>query len=138
MTPRPKSTRPRRPVRNGFSLIEVMIALVVFAIGVLALGITIPAATKRVNRAGQQTHASTLAAERAEQLLMTPFDHGDLTAGGHTDPANPSDGVYYVQWNVTDDQPVTNCKRVVVTVSRLSTSNAAEAAVTIVVPKSGG
>ncbi len=120
----------------GFSLIEVMIALMVFALGVLSLSLVVPMATKRVTSAGIQTRASSLAAERAETLLTTPYDHGDLTAGTHTDPANPVDGSYYIRWVVTDGQPITGCKRVKVTVSKRSVAARPEAAVTIVCPQS--
>lgn len=136
----PRPLRRRRRVRGpaGFTLIEVMVALVVFAIGVLALGVTIPAATRRISLAGAQTRASSIATERAETLLITPYDNGDLTAGTHTDPANPIDGMYYLRWIVTDDQPITGCKRVVVSVSRWNVNRTPEAAVTIVTPQSGG
>lgn len=128
----------RRPGQAGFTLIEVIVALVVFAIGILALGLTVPSATRRIGRAGQQTRASSLAADRAETLLITPYDHDDLLSGTHTDPANPIDGRYYVKWTVTDNQPITACKRIVVSVSRNSTNATPEAAVTIVTPQSGG
>ena len=138
-----KTTRNIRARRHpspiaGFSLIEVMIAMVIFAIGVLSLGVCVPAATKRIGKAGNQTHASTLAAQRAETLLMTPYSDGALTAGTHADAKNPVDGYYYVQWTVTDDQPINACKRIVVNVSRWSTTNPIEAAVTVVCPQSGG
>lgn len=122
----------------GFTLIEVMVALVIFAVGVLSLALVVPSATKRVTKAGIQTRASSLAAERAETLLTTPYSHGDLTAGTHTDPANPVDGSYYVRWRVTNNAPITGCKRVVVSVSKTSVTARAEAAVTIVCPQSGG
>jgi type IV pilus assembly protein PilV len=120
----------------GFTLIEVMVALMVFAVGVLSLSLVVPMATKRVTNAGIQTRASSLAAERAETLLTTPYDHGDLTAGPHTDAANPVDGSYYIKWVVTDGQPISGCKRVTVTVSRRSVAARPEAAVTIVCPQS--
>ena len=123
---------------SGFSLIEVMIALIVFAIGVLALAVCVPLGTRKITRAGQQTRASTLAAERAEQLLMTPYGNGDLTAGNHTDVNNPVEGIYYVQWDVSDDQPIASCKRVFIHVSRYNLTQPTEAAVTIVCPSSGG
>lgn len=135
---RPLLRRGRIRGQSGFTLIEVVVALVVFAIGVLALGVTIPMATKRINRASAQTRASAIATERAETLLITPYDHGDLTAGTHSDPANPIDGMYYLKWVVTDDQPITSCKRVVVSVARWGVNRTPEAAVTIVTPQSGG
>lgn len=133
--PRPARARRRAP---GFTLIEVLVALMIFAVGVLSLGLVIPAATKRVTKAGVQTRASSLAAERAETLLTTPYSHGDLTAGTHADPANPVDGSYYVKWTVTDGAPIAGCKRVLVSVSKLSVNARPEAAVTIVCPQSGG
>lgn len=133
-----RRTRPARPARPvaGFTLIEVVVALMVFAVGVLSLGLVVPMATKRVSNAGVQTRASSLAAERAETLLTTPYGNADLTAGTHTDTANPVDGAYYVKWIVTDDQPIGGCKRVVVSVSRNNVNARAEASVTIVRPQS--
>jgi prepilin-type N-terminal cleavage/methylation domain-containing protein len=124
--------------QTGFTLIEILVAFVVFAIGILSLGLTIPMATRRVNRAGAQTRASSIATERAETILIAPYGSGDLTPGTHTDPGNPVEGVYYVKWVVTDDQPIAACKRIVVSVSRNAVNRPPEAAVTIVTPQSGG
>jgi prepilin-type N-terminal cleavage/methylation domain-containing protein len=135
---RPLARRGRVRGPAGFTLVEALVALLVFSLGILALGLVIPMATGRINRAGSQTRASALAAERAETLLITPYGHGDLAQGTHADPANPVDGLYYVKWTVTDDQPITACKRVVVSVARWGLNRTPEAAVTIVTPQSGG
>jgi len=127
-----------RPKSSGFSLIEVMVAMVVFAIGVLSLAVMVPLGSHRIGNAGQQTHASTLAAQRAEILLITKYGDADLTAGVHTDTRNPVDGTYYIQWTVTADSPITSCKKVVIRVSRGSLTNPAQAGVTIVCPAAGG
>lgn len=131
MTPKRRSPRRAAPVA-GFTLIEVMIALVVFAIGVLGLAVTIPLGTKRIVFAGQQTRGSALAAEQAEAILEMPFGAGDLTAGTHDHAGNPLPGGYYVRWVVTDDQPVTGCKRIVVTAMKRSVTATPEADLVIV------
>lgn len=133
---RPRLRHRRRRRSRGFSLIEVLIALVVFSIGVLSLALTVPIASRKIGRAGQQTRASALAAQQAEQLLMTAYGDDDLIAGTHYAPANPIDGRYYVKWAVVDSVPVIGCKRVTVTVSRWSTTLPSEAGVTIVCPQS--
>ncbi len=138
MNARARNIRSRARRAAGFSLIEVLIAMVVFAVGVLGLAMVIPAGSNRVGRAGQQTRASQIAAMRAEQLLTTVYDGSNLDAGNHVDAENPYDGAYYVQWDVEEDAPLTGCKRVTVRVSRNSTSGASEARVVIVVPESGG
>lgn len=134
MTPTHSNARPER----GFTLIEVMVALVIFATGMLALALCIPMATKRVMKAGSQTRASSIASETAEELLTVPYDDGDLTAGTHDDTANPHDGIYYVRWIVADNQPASNCKRITVQVSRKAVTNPAEARLVIVTAQSGG
>ena len=138
MTPIQRLRRARPASEAGFSLIEVLIAFVVFAIGVLSLAVVIPLGSNRIGRAGRQTQASTLAAQRAEQLLITPYGDSDLLAGSHTDSNNPVNRYYYVRWTVTDNQPDSLCKRVLVQVSRNSATATPEASLTIVCPQAGG
>lgn len=122
----------------GFTLIEVLIALTVFATGMLAMALTIPMATDRVMSAGTQTRASSIASETAEELLTEPFGSGTISEGTHDDPANPHDGLYHVRWVVEDDAPSDDCKRITVTVARRSPSAAPEARLVIVTARSGG
>lgn len=128
----PSAPRRRRKASAGFTLIEVMIALVVFAVGVLALAITLPLGSKRIVFAGQQTRGSAIAAEQAEEILEMPYGDGDLTAGTHDHPGNPLPGNYHVRWVVTVDQPVAGCKRIVITAARNSVTARPEATLTIV------
>src|SRR5262249_1721823 len=122
----------------GFTLIEIMFALVIFGIGMMALMLCVPMASKRVVSAGAQTRAASLASSMAEELLATPYGNAALTAGTHDDPANPPDALYYTRWVVEDDSPAASCKRITVTVARRSVSAAPEARLVIVTPRSGG
>jgi Tfp pilus assembly protein PilV len=138
---RRKSPRraPRRtaPGGAGFSLIEVVMALAVFMVGALTLALVMPMATKRIVTASSQTRASELSAECAEEILVTPWSSANLTSGTHNDTANPHNRVYYVSWAVKDSVPVPNCKRVTVSVSRLTVGSTALAQVTVIVPRAG-
>jgi type IV pilus modification protein PilV len=128
-------SRPRLRPEAGLTLIEVLVAVVVFTVGALALVALVPTGMKKVTNSEADTRASALAAERCEQLLITPYDHSDLDAGNHQDDTNPHDGLYDVLWTVEEDQPVTECKRVTVTVERASSTKVL-ARLMIVVPHS--
>jgi hypothetical protein len=41
----------------------------------------------------------------------------DLSAGNHNDPDNPIEGLFTRSWTVADDNPITGCKRLTVTIS---------------------
>lgn len=128
----------RRPAAAGFTLIELTVAMVVFAVGALALAALIPLGSNRQGQGGQFTRASSLAARACETLLTTPYDDPDLDPGAHDDPANPYLGRYHVHWSVEADQPIAACKRITVTVTRPASNSPALLRVVIVSPQSGG
>ena len=137
-------TRPH-PVRAaharaqaGFTLIEILFAIVIFGMGVMALLACVPMASKRTMSSGAQTRASSLASEAAEELLTVPYANSRLNAGTHDDPANPHDGLYYTRWVVEDNQPIGSCKRITVTVARGAVTNPPLVRLVVVTPQSGG
>jgi prepilin-type N-terminal cleavage/methylation domain-containing protein len=131
-TPSPPLARPRAA---GFTLIEIMITLAVFGVGMLALAAVIPLAVRKNDASSQQSRASELAAACAERLLDTPYlEH---TAGVHDDPANPYFGRYHLRWTVEDDQPLKSSKRITIGVHLNSTSSAAIAKLVVVTSESG-
>ena len=96
---------------SGFTLIEVMIAVAIFAIGFLAVGAMQINAMNKTNSARRITEALTVAEDQAEQLRLLPFYmdssynvESDLTAGDHT--AVPDDTPFTARWTVTDDVPI--------------------------------
>jgi type IV pilus assembly protein PilV len=123
---------------NGFTLVEVLVALIVFAIGVLSIATLMPLGSRSIVKSADQTRGSELISGAAERLLTTSYSDSTLTAGTHTDPGNPYDSKYYVRWIVEDDQPMASCKRVTVTAGWPSSSSPAGASVVIVIPRSGG
>jgi len=134
----PGSRTPSGRPQAGFTLIEVLFAIVIFGMGVMAMLLCVPMASNRVMKSGSQTKASSLASETAEELLTVPYGNSSITAGTHNDPANPHDGLYYTRWVVEDDAPITSCKRITVTVARGAVTNTPVARLVVVTPRSGG
>lgn len=57
--------------RHGFTLIELMVAVVLFEVGLLALLSTTAAVTRMLARGRHATLAATFAAQRLERLRVT-------------------------------------------------------------------
>ena len=131
-------SKSQRPLAAGFTLIEVMVALLIISVGLMALVGLIPLGTRQVASTTQRSRASQLAAGRAERLLITPYLDETLDSGTHLDDENPVEGRYYVKWTVEDDQPITGCKRIVVKTSVGSVGASPLSTVVIVVPRTGG
>ncbi len=113
----PKAVR-RPNTAAGFTLIEVLIALAIFAIGFLALA-SLQATYIGDNASARlQTEATSMAVQVIEQLRALPFDHAEMdpAANPHQPPAGSIIG-YNVQWVVADNSPVNNTKTVTITVS---------------------
>jgi prepilin-type N-terminal cleavage/methylation domain-containing protein len=69
--------------REGFSLIEVMIAIVILTVGLLSLAQMMVVATSANALAGRMTASAALAKQQLELLKAVPF---------YTNPSNPSIG----------------------------------------------
>ena len=99
---------------RGFTLIEVMISLAIFSIGILAItGLQISSINGNVS-ARMQTEATTLAVERLERLIALPYNHEDLDPGNHPPETN---GSYTIVWQVSEDVPITFTKTINITVT---------------------
>ena len=108
--------------QNGFTLIEVLIGITVFAIGILALTIMQVGAVKGNSSAGDLTEASTIGQDRLEALMTLDYldpalndTDGDGTAGLNHATAATADSndtytgttniQYNIFWNIAVDPP---------------------------------
>src|SRR5262244_1298111 len=99
--------------KEGFTLIEVMITMVVLSIGLVALaGIQI-SAIKGNAFSRRMTTAVSVAEQTIEQIKNTPYDNVQSQSTTQVTAANMN---FNSQVNVTNTTP-TNGKRVEVTVS---------------------
>jgi type IV pilus assembly protein PilV len=112
---------------HGLTMIEVMIAIAIFSIGILATMALQTGSTRGNTKARYLTSASTYAADRLERLVQLPYTHADLTGGLHS-PALDADGIdnnfngavdepgesgpLQLTWQVTDDSPIVRTKTV--------------------------
>ncbi|MDZ7597632.1 MAG: prepilin-type N-terminal cleavage/methylation domain-containing protein [Desulfobacterales bacterium] len=95
------STQPhsviKEPSETGFTLIEVLMAMAIFAIGILAVGSMQIAAMNGGASARRSTDAATIAQDQIEKII----------AGDYDDLAAPADAVvngrYSLNWAVAED-----------------------------------
>ncbi len=98
---------------KGFTLLEVMIAMVILAIGLLGLASLQIMAIKGNSFGQQMTVASTIAQNQLEQLRRTP---AALANGNNT--FTDQNGVTYTRsWIVAANQPQTGMNTVTMTIS---------------------
>jgi prepilin-type N-terminal cleavage/methylation domain-containing protein len=103
--------------QKGSSLVEIMVALVIFGIGVTAAMRMLPQSSAHTTHSRNRSIAVNMAQEKIEELMSDGFKDADLTAGNHDDPGNPINIHYTRSWSITDDTPVTGMKAISVTVT---------------------
>lgn len=115
---------------RGVGLIEILIALVLFGMGISLAMRTLPESNVAMTRGRNLTTATNLAQEKIEALLATPFSSADLAAGTHVDSENPISRHYTRSWTVLDGSPMQGMKTVAVSVSFETASRDSTATVT--------
>lgn len=122
---------------RGFSLLEVVIALGIFSIGITALYSMQTQSITQNTGSNRITTASNWAAKKVEELLTLSYqDLTDNNDDGEAGLANDTpatadgsdtspDGVYTIMWNVAEDLPMYRTKtiRVIVTSLQPGTGN---------------
>lgn len=108
------TTRTRKPRQDGFSLVEAMVALVIFGVGTIMLMQLAPKATQYANHGRQLSEANGLAQGLVEELRALPSNDALLQQGTYTDSTQTG---FVRTWEVTENNPIAGMKRVEVNVS---------------------
>jgi len=95
-----ETSRKRNEQEAGFSLVEVLIALSIFAIGILAVATLQVSAGIESRNSADITQASNLASGQIEEIMQLPFLHSALDPASN--PHSKTSGKYLIQWAVTD------------------------------------
>ncbi|MGH7557952.1 MAG: type IV pilus modification PilV family protein [Gemmatimonadota bacterium] len=103
--------RPARPLpvgERGSTLIEVMVALVIFLIGALAVAAFLLLSTQAQGGANRRGQADQLLQAKVEELLTLPYEEivdgsDQRTVGGLT---------FERSWSVIEDEPISRVKTI--------------------------
>lgn len=70
--PRSRRCNAVRPARAGFTLVELMVAMLIFTIGILALASTAGVVVRQMGDSGRMSVAASVAKSRVERLRLAP------------------------------------------------------------------
>jgi type IV pilus assembly protein PilV len=100
---------------DGFTLIEILIAIIILSVSLLALAALMATTTQNTSFGGHITEAVTFAQDKLEELRVTPW--ANIVTGTDTTPMVPvgSTGIVYNRtWNVVVNG---NVRTVTITIS---------------------
>jgi type IV pilus modification protein PilV len=100
---------------RGFTLVEVLFALAIFSIGILAVGSMQISAINNNASARMRTEATILASETVEELISLE-DYNDPLLGTDTQSASSPNNIYCIEWSATEDTPIPSTKTITLSV----------------------
>ena len=107
--------RLRSRLEEGFSLIEILVAVVILAVGIVGIMALLPAGFTRVNRAGHVSGINHYCQLKLDELRSLDFGGPQLTAGPHLSAGlgDVGDTNYSAAWTVVDG-PISGIKTITV------------------------
>ncbi len=108
---------------KGFSLIEILIALVILSIALLGLAGLMVQTTKNNSFGGRMTEAATFAQDKLEEFRAIGWVKIPPNTGG-TDYSNGATGIVYTRnWQVAPNPTNGNLKEITVTINWADQTN---------------
>ena len=109
---------------QGFSLVEVLIAMVVLAVALMGLATLQVRCIRSNDLANRTTQATNLAQEKLEELIFRSATGEHFVAGVTADAENPvavpaddQGAIFTRSWEFIDDSPVPAARTIIVTVA---------------------
>ena len=103
---------------GGFTILEVVIAISILSVGLLAVGIMQTTAIRSNDNAYRVTESTTWAQDRLEALMALPYSNTELNIGtAKADPVPPTPAGYTITYDV-EAGPIGNTKLITVVVTR--------------------
>jgi len=90
----------------GFSLIEVLLALVILSVAFLGLAGLMVQTTKNTSFGGLMTEGATFAQDKLEELRTTRWDNLNAFSSGVPEQIQGSNKKYYRSWAVQGPAPL--------------------------------
>jgi len=121
---------------QGFTFIELLIVLAIFAIAVLAVAAMQVTSINTNASARMSGEASALAANQVEALMVLPYDDSDLDPDSN--PHEVTEGPYTVNWNVTEsdiDGDGTNDSKTIIVTVQCANRNARDISIQYIKPE---
>ncbi|MGH7562852.1 MAG: type IV pilus modification PilV family protein [Gemmatimonadota bacterium] len=103
--------RPARPLpsgETGSTLIEVMMALVIFSIGALAVAASLLLSFQAQGGANRRGQADQLLQAKVEELLVLPYE--EIEDG--SDQRDLGGMTFERSWSVIEDEPISRVKTI--------------------------
>jgi len=101
---------------QGFSLVEVLITLFIFAVGVLAVALLLDMSIQKNASARLMSEATEIAQYQMEKLMGASYRDTELDAS--SSPYGPNIiGKHSVSWAVQEDLPMPDMKTISLTVA---------------------
>lgn len=96
---------------NGFTLVEVLVAAAILAIGLMATATMISRSTIQDARSYYMTQASLMVEEFLENQTLNQYDRNLFANMTGANATRTIDGVQYtMNCTLNDDTPIENCK----------------------------